>query len=171
MATTNQQIKDLVEDPSRLTKLDPRYRKYIIDRINQALDFQTEFVDKIGDMKKRFNEISNETKALINRYATLSPPPTDKAKNKEEIYLLNIYSFINTIQENTLSSFDIENYIKMLVDFKDTLQIMCLSASAGQLCMFCHFECPYRKKYSDDEKEYMIKKMDISKEDAEKAIW
>lgn len=143
MATTNQQIKDLVEDPNRLAKLDPRYRKYIIDRINQALDFQTEYVDKIGDMKKRFNEISNETKALINRYDTIHPPiktPT----TSEDIYRLNISSFVEVCEKHIDDECSLDSFIRMIEDLQDVLKIMCLMDTGRQLCQFCTISCKYR---------------------------
>ena len=53
MATTNQQIKDLVEDPSRLAKLDPKYRDFIINRIKGALDFESKFKSEIESSTKK----------------------------------------------------------------------------------------------------------------------
>ena len=143
MATTNQQIKDLVEDPSRLAKLDPKYRDFIINKIKGALDFESKFKSEIESSTKKFEELKSITTALVNRYDTIHPPiktPT----TSEDIYRLNISSFVEVCEKHIDDECSLDSFIRMIEDLQDVLKIICLMDTGKQLCQFCTIPCKYR---------------------------
>lgn len=166
MALKNFEIKDLIENPSRIVKLDPKYRDYVIGRIKRALDVE----DEVNENKKKNTEIveklHSENVALYNRYKAFSPPKDGIPITELDVANLIIHSMMDAVVP-----FNDPNAVEVIKDINELLKTLCLLKTGGATCPFCKMECPVRKKFDKKSQRVFIEQSGMSEQDIKDAIW
>lgn len=166
MALKNFEIKDLIENPSRIVKLDPKYREYVIGRIKRALDVE----DEVNENKKVNTEIAenlhSENVALYNRYKAFSPPKTYMPTTELDIANLIIHSMMEAVVQ-----FNDPNAVEVIKNINELLKTLCLLKTGGSTCPFCKMDCPVRKKFDENDKKEFINQLGMNDQDIKDAIW
>lgn len=186
MAISNQECIDYLEGWERLSKMDPKLRKIIVDRAVKGIKALDQSEKAAKEDIKRSLKIKQDLdiiRALANRSTALTvkelndfmtPEFLSSGKPVPElIFLKNILLIlceISKIDFKNLSNDDILENIIFL--YMSALKPLCRYNTGGAVCAFCDIDsCELSKYKTPEEKEKMRKKIEedieneVSKDD------